>query len=337
MKGPLTLRSGLAHVSGYAILFAMMLAVCPLTGSETIRMGGLLQAGWRGTWDISAEIFYFQRVPRVVLAACVGGTLAVVGAAFQVILRNPLAEPYTLGITGGASVGAVLAILFPALQFTWSVFSSVQLFALIGAFAVLLMIYSLARRPEGFAVYTLLLAGVTLSIVSAGAVMFLRYAASPNYLVQMDRWMMGGLDVTGYQELAALFPLLIPGLGILFSCMVELNHLALGEELALGHGVDVPAVYQRVFFGGGVATAAAVSLSGPIGFVGLIVPHAVRRLSGYDHRIVLPASFFMGGALLAACDTVARTLFSPTEIPVGIITALAGGPLFLRILLRRSS
>ncbi|MFB3786318.1 MAG: FecCD family ABC transporter permease [bacterium] len=335
MSGPLTLRAGLVHVSLYAIPFAVVLAVCPLTGSETIHVGSVIQALWNGTWDISAEIFYFQRVPRVLLAACVGGTLAVVGAAFQVILRNPLAEPYTLGITGGASVGAVLAILFPILQFSWSVFSSVQLFALAGAFAVLLLIYSLARRPEGFAVYTLLLAGVTLSIVSAGAVMFLRYVASPNYLVQMDRWMMGGLDVTGYRELAALFPLLFPGLGILFSCMVELNHLALGEELALGHGVDVPSVYRRVFFGGGLATAAAVSLSGPIGFVGLIVPHAVRRLSGYDHRVVLPASFFLGGALLAACDTVARTLFAPTEIPVGIITALAGGPLFIRILLRR--
>ena len=336
MKRPITPRSYLILLLLYGFPFLVVLSITPFIGSETVHLNEILQIFKEGGWNTSAEIFFFQRIPRVILAALVGGTLAVVGASFQVILHNPLAEPYTLGITGGASIGATVAILFPWLMASWWVFNTVQIFALAGSFCVLWIIYFISRRPEGVTIFTLLLAGVTVSIMSAGAIMFLRYLASPYLLLQMDRWKMGGLDVIGYRELAALCPLLLPGLGILFSCMVELNHLTMGEELASGHGVDVAGVQKRVFIGGGLATAAVVSMSGPIGFVGLIVPHTVRQLSGYDHRIVLPASFFLGGAFLVVCDTVARTIFSPTELPVGIITALVGGPLFIRILLNKN-
>lgn len=181
---------------------------------------------------------------------------------------------------------------------------------------------------------TLLLAGVTISILCAGAVMLVRYVMNPNLLVQVDRWMMGGLDVVGYEKLGGILPFLLPGLGLLFLQARALNHLALGEEMARGHGVEVSAVQKEAFIGGGIATAAVVSLAGPIGFVGLIVPHAVRRLSGYDHRMVLPGSFLLGGAALAACDTVARTVIAPAQMPVGIITALIGGPIFIFLLLR---
>ncbi len=307
----------------------------PLFGSESIAVDTLFKKIFTGEADVEVEIFFFQRLPRALLASLVGGSLAVVGASFQVILRNPLAEPFTLGVTGGSAVGAVLAILFPGLLLAWGPFSTVQLFSLAGAAVILFLIYTIARRPEGITMNTLLLAGVTLSIICAGFILFLRYIASPGFLVQIDRWMMGGLDVVGYRELAALLPLLLPGLGLLFLCMEELNHLSLGEEMATGHGVDVPAVQKRVFFGGGLTTAAVVSLAGPIGFVGLIVPHIVRRFFGFDHRLVLPASFFLGGAFLAVCDTVARTVMAPVEIPVGIITALVGGPLFIRMLLRK--
>ncbi|MBN2327875.1 MAG: iron ABC transporter permease [Candidatus Omnitrophica bacterium] len=334
MKGPITPRANLRLLLLYGIPFAAILGIAPLYGSESIRFSDVLHAIYGGEWSAAAEIFLFQRIPRVMLAALVGGTLAVVGASFQVILHNPLAEPYTLGITGGASIGAASAILFPSLLTGWWVFGAAQLLALAGSILVLLMIYTIARRPEGISIYSLLLAGVTLSIMSAGAILFLRYLASPHLLLQMDRWMMGGLDVIGYRELTALFPFLLPGLGILLSCSVELNHLTMGEELASGHGVNVAAIQRLVFIGGGLATAAVVSLSGPIGFVGLIVPHAVRQLTGCDHRIVLPASFCLGGSFLVICDTIARTAFAPTELPVGIITALIGGPLFIRLLLR---
>lgn len=312
------------------------MAIAPLFGSETVRLSELMAVLQGGGWGTGPEIFFYQRVPRVLLAALVGGTLAVVGASFQVILHNPLAEPYTLGITGGAAIGAACAILFPGLFVSLWIFQTVQFFSLAGSFAVLAMIYFIARRPQGITIYTLLLAGVTVSIMATGAILFLRYLASLHELLKMDRWLMGGLDVIGYHELSTLFPFLLPGLGILFTCMVELNHLTMGEDLASGHGVDVISVQRRVFIGGGLATAAVVSLSGPIGFVGLIVPHTIRRITGYDHRIVLPASFFLGGAFLVICDTIARTVFAPTELPVGIITALVGGPLFIRILIGRS-
>ena len=330
-------KSSTGWVSSSLVLFAgafiLAAVICPLIGSPRLALGDVI-ADLRGQGGHAADILFRYRIPRVILALLVGGTLATVGATFQVVLRNPLAEPYTLGATGGAALGAVLAISVPRLWISVGPFSSVQLLALVGSAATLGLIYALARHPAGISMNTLLLAGVTISILCGGAILLVRYLVNPNLLVQMDRWMMGGLDVVGYRDLAALFPLLLPGLGLLFMQARSLNHLALGAELASGHGVDVAAVQKEAFIGGGIATAAVVSLAGPIGFVGLIVPHAVRRISGFDHRIVLPASFLLGGAALAVCDTAARTVLSPTEMPVGIITALVGGPLFIWLLIR---
>lgn len=336
MTSALTQRRFMLSLLMYFAVFCVAMVVAPLFGGETLNFAQINRLLLQGQRDIQVEILLQQRIPRILLAALVGGTLAIVGAAFQVVLRNPLAEPYTLGVTGGSSVGAVLAIAIPGVSLSLGIISTVQLCSLIGAALALFLIYTIARRPEGVSMNTLLLSGVTISIIASGVILFIRYLASPNYLVQMDRWMMGGLDVIGYRELSVLFPLLLPGLGLILSCMVEMNHLSLGEDLAIGHGVDVASVQKRVFFGACLATAGVVSLSGPIGFVGLIVPHAVRRLTGYDHRIVLPGAFFLGAAFLVICDTLARTILSPTEIPVGIITALVGGPLFIRILLRRN-
>ncbi len=313
-----TRRPALA-LAAYAAAFLAAAAVCPFVG---------------GDLSIDADILLGLRVPRVLTALLVGGTLAAVGAAFQGVLRNPLAEPYTLGVSGGAAVGAALAISVPWLRFSWGPFSPVQVLAVVGAALALSLIYWIARRPSGLSMTTVLLAGVTVSVLSAGAIMLMRYLASPHLLVQMDRWMMGGLDVVGYRQVGSMMPLLLPGLGLVGLQANALNHLSLGEEMAAGHGVDVRAVQTASLVGGGLATAAAVSVAGPIGFVGLIVPHAVRRLSGYDHRVVLPASFLLGGAVLALCDTAARTVIFPTEIPVGVLTALIGGPLFIHLLVR---
>ena len=182
---------------------------------------------------------------------------------------------------------------------------------------------------------TLLLAGVTMGILCGAMNMLVQYLASPHRLVAMNRWMMGGLDVVGYRDLAAMLPLLAPGLGLLFMQMASLNHLALGDEMAAGHGVDVRMVHLVSFVGGSLATASVVSVAGPITLVGLLVPHAVRRISGFDHRVVLPGAFLLGGSLLAVCDTVARVIVRPTEMPVGIITAVVGGPFFIYLLLKR--
>jgi len=338
MPEPLTRKRYMFFLLLYVGCALVVLGMAPLVGSESIslaRIGADLRQPAEN-WTVDTQIFVYQRVPRVVLGLLVGGSLALVGAVLQVILRNALAAPYTLGITGGASVGAVLAIYVSAFAFQLGPFHSVQLFALAGAGAALVLIYAIARRPEGLAVNTLLLAGVTVHILCGAVILLISYLTSPHLLKAMNQWLMGGLAVVGYQQLASLLPLLLPGLGVLLLQMASLNHLSLGHEMALGHGVDVSAVQGRCFFGAALATAAVVSLAGPIGFVGLLTPHAVRRLSGLDHRLVLPGSFLAGGAFLVVCDTLARTLLAPTEMPVGVITATLGGPFFIYLLLKRS-
>ncbi len=317
----------------YALVFVAVAACAPWLGAESVDHGRVWAALW-GELHPDATIFFFQRVPRVLLALLAGGGLALVGAAFQVLFRNPLVEPYTIGITGGASLGAFLTIAFPGLAVAWGPFHSTQGFALVGTAATLLLIFLFARRREGMNIYVLLLAGVTISIVCSGLILLITYLIDPYLLTSFHRWMMGSVAVVGFHELAALLPLLLPGTGLLALHAPGLNHLALGPEIALGHGVDVRRLEREVFLGGGLVTAGVVSLVGPIGFVGLIIPHMVRRLSGFDQRLVLPASFLLGGAALCACDTVARTVIAPTELPVGVITAVAGGPLFVYLLIR---
>lgn len=322
-------------MTAYALLALVIFAVAPFFGSESLAFNNVVDALFSHRAHVDADIFFYHRIPRVLLAFLVGGSLAVAGGALQVVLRNPLAEPFILGIAGGGAVGAVIAISVPGLFIRAGPFSSVQLLTLLGCIICIGGIYWLARSPLGISMTTILLAGVTINILCGAAILLVRYLVSPHLLVAMDRWMMGGLDVVGYRELSALLPLLLPGLALLFMQGHALNQLAFGEEMAVGHGVNVASVQKQVFLGTGLATAGAVSLAGPIGFVGLIIPHAVRRLSGVDHRVVLPASFCLGGAFLTVCDLVARTVVAPTEMPVGIITALVGGPVFLRILLKR--
>jgi len=318
----------------YALLFCVVAVITPWIGSESITPADVF-GGHSGTLTPAREIFWLQRIPRVLLALIAGGALALTGAAFQVLFRNPLVEPFTLGISGSSSLGAFITILYPSLWLRWGPFSSVQLFAALGAGVCLLLIYTLSNRPEGISIYTLLLAGVTISIICSGTILLLTYFSDPHSLVVFQHWMMGGIDIIGYQSLFSLSPLLLPALAVLFYHSKELNHMALTDEMAMGHGVDIKAVRRNVFIGGGLAAASVVSIVGPIGFVGLIVPHAVRRISGLDQRVVLPCSFFLGGASLALCDAAARTIIAPTELPVGIITAVIGGPLFIRLLVSR--
>lgn len=165
--------------------------------------------------------------------------------------------------------------------------------------------------------------------------MLIRYLTKPHLLVSLDRWTMGRLDTVGYSCFYSMVPLTAIGLIMIGYHIRSLNHIALGEEMALGHGIDVARVQKYCFIGGSIVTAAVVSVAGPIGFIGLIVPHVVRKLSGYDNRIVIFGCFCLGGAFLVICDTIARTIIAPTEIPVGIITALVGGPCFIYLLVKR--
>ena len=332
----LTFNRWIQRLSPYFVPLLLISCVCPFVGGERLSVGDILSVIVGGSgWNSASEIFFYFRLPRVILAICTGGALALAGSVFQAILRNPLATPYTLGVTGGSSLGAVTAIFIPGLNFAWGPLSSVQFFSLLGSGLVTWFIYFLATRKEGLSMTTLLLAGVTLGIFCGAVISFLRYLASPNLLVSMERWIIGGLDVNGFSDLSAIFPFLLPGVGLLFLQIRKLNHLGLGDEMATGYGINVQSVQRASFIGGSLATAGVVSLTGPIGFIGLIVPHAVRRLSGSDYRIILPASFFAGGSLLVVCDTVSRTLLYPTEIPTGVITTLIGVPFFIHLLLSK--
>ncbi len=321
------------RLAPYIVFFLAVLALAPWIGPETVSPTAV-SAWLTGSGDPAGHIFFSLRIPRVLLGLVAGGTLAVSGAALQVLFRNPLVEPYTLGITGGASLGAFLTIAFPVLAVGWGPLDATQLFALSGAGVTLWLVYRMAAGRSGMALQTLLLAGVSVSVVCMGAIVLLTYLTSPHKLMVFQRWVMGGLGTVGFADLASMAPVLLPALGTVLLHGRDLTHLALGDELALGHGVDVGAVQRRVFLGAGLATAAVVGAAGPIAFVGLIIPHAVRRLTGVDQRVVLPASFLLGGGVLALCDCIARTLLAPSELPVGIITSVAGGPLFIYLLLR---
>lgn len=320
-------------LSIYALILVSMLLLLPWFGGEPLSLRAII-AYRGGTENLEGFIFFYHRIPRLLLAAAIGGTLAMTGASLQVLFRNPLAEPWTLGVSGGAAIGAFVAHAFPLLQIRFGPLHSTQLFSLAGAAAVMALIFSVSRRQRGMNTQTLLLGGVTISILSGGIIMLTMYFISPYRTLTFNRWMMGGLDTTGYLQIFSFLLMAIPGLWMLSSLRRDYNHLALGEDMAMGHGVDVKKVKRWTLAGAGLTTAACVTLAGPIGFVGMIIPHIVRKLSGFNHRLVLPAAWIAGATILMLCDTVARSILAPTEIPVGVITAVLGGPAFLYLLLR---
>lgn len=276
------------------------------------------------------------RLPRVILGFLVGGGLAVVGVALQALLRNPLADPYILGISSGAALGAAVAILL-GIGTTVLAISALPLFAFAGGLMSLLVVYRIAATHGRFPVYILLLAGVILNSIFSACIMFLTSIMGPNRSFGTMAWLMGTLTAPTYPAMAALAVYLVTGGLVLIWQAKSLNLMALGEEAASSLGVDVDKVKKIVFFTSALLTGAVVSVSGMIGFVGMIIPHAVRMMIGADHRLLLPASALVGGTFLIAADTVARTVLAPGEIPVGVVTALAGGPFFIFLLMNRKS
>ena len=319
----------------YAFLsvFAVALAVFPWIGAEKLSVREIA-AFAIGDWTADGMIFFQIRLPRVLLGLLAGGALALAGAALQVVFRNPLAEPWTLGIAGGASLGAFLARMCPFLWFALGPLNTSQALALLGAAGALGLVLSLARRSATGA-QTLLLAGVTLGVVCGGAIMVISGFISPWKLAEFHRWLLGGLDAADWGQVGALAALAVPGIAILARQARAYNPLGLGEEMAAGQGVDVARVRRWTAIGAGIASAGVAAVAGPIGFVGLLAPHAVRRIVGPDMRLAMPCSFLLGGALLAACDALGRWAASPLEVPVGALTAVLGGPLFLWLLARR--
>jgi len=278
-------------------------------------------------------IIVMLRLPRVITAAIVGAALAVAGAILQALFRNPLADPYVIGASWGASLGAVAAMV-SGVSVSFLGLSAVPIAAFLGAIAAVLVVYRLAREDGALPVLTMLLAGIAVGSMLSAAVSLLVYFADRR-LHQVVFWMMGGLGGATWAHVAVGLPYLAAALGVAFFYSRELNAMLLGEETAQQLGVEVERAKRVMLAVTALLTAVAVSLGGPIGFVGLVVPHMVRLGSGADHRQLLPAAALAGAVLLVAADTLARTVIAPTELPVGLVTALGGSPFFIYILRHR--
>jgi len=278
------------------------------------------------------------RLPRVLLAALSGGGLAIVGAAFQGLLRNPLAEPYVLGVSGGAALGATLALVLGAGLLTMWGAAIVPIFALVGGLFATLLVYAIANASGQLSGPSVLLAGVIVNSIAGSLITFIKTLVSASKAQELLFWLMGFLDVPSVFALSSVAFYVLLGSCVLIADSARMNLLSLGDDSASHLGVNVGSLEKRVYLAASLIVGAIVSVTGLIGFVGLVVPHAVRRLVGPDHRLVLPLSLFGGACMLVLCDLVARLafLFLGTEPPVGAVTALVGGPLFLFLLAKRA-
>jgi iron complex transport system permease protein len=327
------LAVALAVFGGAAILAVI---AGPLVGSTPIDLRRALDWSIPFADNTDAQIFFIARLPRTLAGALVGATLAASGVVFQGLLRNPLATPFTLGVSAGAALGAMLAITFaPSLQWVGVPVAPLASFA--GALLAVAIVYLLASaRHRGLSTNTLLLAGVTMNAFFSALILFVQYFANYADTLRILRWLMGDLDVSSYTPLVAPLPLVVVAFAAFAWLARPLNLLSLGADAAETRGLDVTRAQRVAFVSASLATGAAVSVAGPVGFIGIIVPHLVRLLVGADHRIVLPASALFGSAFLIGCDALSRRLIAPIELPVGIVTALIGGPFFLWLLVRRT-
>ncbi|HMD35157.1 MAG TPA: iron ABC transporter permease, partial [Vicinamibacterales bacterium] len=307
----------------------------PLIGATHVSLARVFDRSIPFADNSDAQIFFIARLPRVLAAALVGAALAASGVVFQALLRNPLASPDTLGVASGATLGAMLVITFH-LSFDVFGIGATPLAAFAGSAGALAIVYAIAAaRRRGTSSMVLLLAGVALTNVLGAVERFIQIIADYTETLRNVRWMMGSLDVGGYAEiLASMVPLSIAFVIILALPRV-LDLISVGAEAAESRGVDVRRAERLALLGASLSTGAAVSLGGPLPFVGIIVPHIVRLLVGADHRLVLPASALIGAAFLIVCDLIARTAFGAVEMPVGAVTAILGGPFFLWLLFRR--
>ena len=321
----------LAVVLTGVALAALFVGSAGLSASAVARaLAGRAEAS-----SVEAIVTLSLRLPRVAVAVLAGAALAVAGVGFQALTRNPLAEPSILGVSSGAAFGVVLAQI---LGFQAGIVAAlgVAVFAFGGALLAAAIVYLIAVAPGGLAVQTLLLAGVIVGIFFSAAITVIISVVDFNRLSGVIHWLLGNLAPIPAASLALFAALAAGGVWLILNSARELNLLALGEEAASQLGVDAERLKRRVFVAAALLTGTVVAFTGPIGFVGLIVPHVLRSLVGQDNRFLVPTAALAGGAFLLAADTLARNLVAPAELSVGVITAFCGAPFFVWVLRTRT-
>jgi iron complex transport system permease protein len=327
-----TARRLILVLGGCALATAIVCLLAPQLGITMTRSGRAIELLGLDAFDASSpdHRLFMVRLPRVLGAMLVGAALAAAGCVLQALFRNPLAEPFTLGISSGSSLAAVLAIRLGVEGAFGG--AGVGLAALVGAIGALVFVERLGRIGKHLPPATLVLAGVTISMFCSSASVLIQYTSDFSDVSHMLAWMIGGLDAVRLVDVKWGVAPIGLGLLVLFIYARELNALAAGPEVAASLGVAVARTQFVVFAVASLLVGVAIALAGPIGFIGLIVPHTLRALLGPDHRVLVPASMFGGAILLVVCDTLARTVIAPAHLPTGAVTAVLGGPFFLFIL-----
>jgi iron complex transport system permease protein len=330
---PLTSRRLALSIGALLAALALSVAVCASLGSSRYTLLDLLRRP--ADEEMAQAMILGVRLPRILMAALAGAALGAAGAVFQAVLRNPLADPYILGVSGGAALGAFTATalglpaVLPALPVR-------ETAAFLGAIATVAVLFLLSSARGRIGSYPMLLIGVIMNTVYLSLILLIETVIEFSRLHGVRLWMIGTIPIEEYGTIAALSAVLVVGVIVLALYGRDLNLMSAGEEAARSLGVTVERSRLVTVVLASLITAAVVSVAGPIGFVGLIVPHAARLMFGPDHRLLVPASALTGAIFLMAADTLSRTVMAPTEIPVGVVTALCGGPFFLWLYRRRA-
>jgi iron complex transport system permease protein len=317
-----------------AILFLLAASVVSLvSGSAGIPISKIIPSLLKGRGSAEYSILVDIRLPRIILGFAIGGALSLAGVILQSMFRNPLVEPYTLGISGGAALGASLCIILRLSNFLPTM--SLPLSGFIGACLVVMPLYFFNARKKMLHIEGLLLTGVMISFISSSMVILILAISRAEDLQSIIFWIMGSLEQPSWLLILTALCTSLICLCLSYFFGLHMNAFSLGEEEAIHLGIDTEKTKKQLFFIASLLTGISVSVSGLIGFVGLIVPHFVRILAGYDHRRLLVISFITGAGFLIICDTIARTIIAPIQLPVGVITGILGGTIFIYVLSRK--
>jgi iron complex transport system permease protein len=331
------LSGGFAVCAALLGLFVSSVTV-PISVILNILSVHILGWGWIDEVPVNIDMIIWKiRFPRVLLGLLIGASLSIAGAAFQGLLRNPLADPYTIGVSSGASLGAVF-VLFFNIQIIGLGQFTLPFLAIIGGFAALMIVFGVTRLSgRGLSVETIILAGIIISSFIGAIVSLIISLSDQDNARQILYWLMGNIGMRGWPYVTLMLPFMVLGTIMLLAHSRELNALVLGEDSAKHVGVSVQRSKVWILVGASVLTGASVAASGSVGFVGLVIPHLVRLAIGPNHRHVLPISMLIGGGYLVLADLIARSIIAPQELPIGVITALIGAPVFAYLLVRQKT